>query len=141
MKLLQGLENIAKGFGLEVGGILLGLLKPLSHQLSRQHDIVFKPNADYADLKQLLASSKIGLHTMTDEHFGISIIEYMVRFAFLLEARLFLLNLYRCQAAGVVVLAHDSGGPKSDIVVPFEGKPTGAVTNKQPSVSSRSTRN
>jgi alpha-1,2-mannosyltransferase len=42
---------------------------------------------------------------MWNEHFGIGIVEMM--------------------AAGLIVIAHRSGGPKSDIVVPFEGKPTG----------------
>ncbi len=63
---------------------------------------------------------------MTDEHFGISIIEYMVSFA-AWQRPFFILNSDRSQAAGVAVLAHDSGGPKSDIVVPFKSKPTGAV--------------
>lgn len=26
-----------------------------------------------------------------------------------------------CQAAGLIVIAHDSGGPREDIVVPFDG--------------------
>jgi alpha-1,2-mannosyltransferase len=42
---------------------------------------------------------------MWNEHFGIGIVEMM--------------------AAGLIVIAHRSGGPKTDIVVPFEGKPTG----------------
>jgi alpha-1,2-mannosyltransferase len=43
---------------------------------------------------------------MTDEHFGISVVEYM--------------------AAGVVPIAHASGGPKADIVQPCQG-PHGQV--------------
>lgn len=58
-KLLNGLEETAASFG-------------------NDHDIQFKPNADYADLKHLLRISKIGLHTMTGEHFGIGVLEYMV---------------------------------------------------------------
>jgi alpha-1,2-mannosyltransferase len=42
---------------------------------------------------------------MWNEHFGIGIVEMM--------------------AAGLIVIAHNSGGPKNDLVVPFEGKQTG----------------
>ncbi len=47
-------------------------------------------NAPYAELRSLLGEAVGGLHTMTDEHFGISVVEYM--------------------AAGVVPIAHNSGG-------------------------------
>jgi alpha-1,2-mannosyltransferase len=42
---------------------------------------------------------------MWNEHFGIGIVEMM--------------------AAGLIVVAHRSGGPKTDIIVPFDGKTTG----------------
>eukprot|EP00048_Salpingoeca_helianthica_P016623 m.233338 g.233338 ORF g.233338 m.233338 type:complete len:483 (+) comp19067_c0_seq1:610-2058(+) len=54
-------------------------------------------NAPIDGLRKLLGSGLVGLHTMCDEHFGIGIVEYM--------------------AAGMIALAHDSGGPRSDIVV------------------------
>ena len=34
-------------------------------------------NADFLEVKQLLGGAVGGLHTMLDEHFGISIVEYM----------------------------------------------------------------
>lgn len=34
-------------------------------------------NVPYNDLKQLLGGAVGGLHTMLDEHFGISVVEYM----------------------------------------------------------------
>lgn len=34
-------------------------------------------------------------------------------------------------AAGAVVLAHDSGGPKLDIVIPYEDKPTGFLADSE----------
>jgi hypothetical protein len=42
---------------------------------------------------------------MWNEHFGIGVVEY--------------------QAAGLISVVDDSGGPKYDIVVPIDGKPTG----------------
>lgn len=42
---------------------------------------------------------------MWNEHFGIGIVEMM--------------------AAGLIVVAHGSGGPQSDIVVPHQGQKTG----------------
>lgn len=42
---------------------------------------------------------------MWNEHFGIGIVEMM--------------------AAGLIVVAHKSGGPKSDIVISLDGKRTG----------------
>ncbi|CAI5987253.1 unnamed protein product [Closterium sp. NIES-65] len=50
------------------------------------------------ELQQLLGGATCGIHTMWDEHFGISVVEYM--------------------AAGAVPIAHNSAGPKMDIVVP-----------------------
>ena len=37
----------------------------------------FIVNADFQEVKQLLGGAVGGLHTMLDEHFGISIVEYM----------------------------------------------------------------
>lgn len=34
-------------------------------------------NVSHAELRELLGGAVGGLHTMTDEHFGISIVEYM----------------------------------------------------------------
>lgn len=39
---------------------------------------------------------QVGLHTMIDEHFGIALVEFL--------------------ASGLLVVAHNSGGPKSDIL-------------------------
>ncbi|EYC21119.1 hypothetical protein Y032_0020g230 [Ancylostoma ceylanicum] len=46
--------------------------------------------------------SLISIHTMWNEHFGISVVEGM--------------------AAGTIMLAHDSGGPQLDILQPIDGK-------------------
>ncbi|XP_069061557.1 GDP-Man:Man(3)GlcNAc(2)-PP-Dol alpha-1,2-mannosyltransferase [Pleurodeles waltl] len=67
--------------------------------------VEFKVNIPFEELKKHLAEATIGLHTMWNEHFGIGIVE--------------------CMAAGTIMLAHDSGGPKLDILVPYEGNITG----------------
>lgn len=54
------------------------------------------PNPSDAFIKETSAKSAIFLHTMIDEHFGISIVEMM--------------------AAGLVPVCHRSGGPELDIV-------------------------
>lgn len=53
-------------------------------------------NLPYDMLTFVLFQSRIGLHTMWNEHFGISVVEMM--------------------AAGLLMIAHNSGGPKADIV-------------------------
>ena len=70
----------------------------------------FAPNLPYAELQGLLARAKVGLHTMWNEHFGIGIVEML--------------------AAGVVPVAHNSGGPALDII---EDRRTGrlATTEKE----------
>ncbi|XP_014675893.1 PREDICTED: GDP-Man:Man(3)GlcNAc(2)-PP-Dol alpha-1,2-mannosyltransferase-like [Priapulus caudatus] len=86
-------------------------------QLCTEHrvdDLVdFKINIPYVELKRELGSATIGLHTMWNEHFGIGVVEYM--------------------AAGTIVLAHDSGGPKLDIVVEHDGKRTGFLADSEAS--------
>ncbi|EQC42690.1 hypothetical protein SDRG_00417 [Saprolegnia diclina VS20] len=70
-------------------------------RLGLESYVEFVVNAPFAQLEAYLAKSLIGLHTMRNEHFGIGIVEMM--------------------AAGVVVIAHNSGGPAADIVKPGTG--------------------
>ena len=63
----------------------------------------------YAELKSHYATSVVGLHTMWNEHFGIGVVEYM--------------------ASGCIPLAHDSAGPRMDIVLPFNGQQTGFLAS------------
>lgn len=84
---------------------LVSKLKDLCSELDVEKNVEFKLNVEFSELKQLLAEAEIGLHTMWNEHFGIGVVE--------------------CMAAGTIMLAHDSGGPKMDIVVPYNGKQTG----------------
>ena len=59
--------------------------------------VSFEVNVSFQQLQQHLAAATVGLHTMWCEHFGIGVVEM--------------------QAAGLIVVAHNSGGPKSDIVL------------------------
>ena len=62
--------------------------------------IEFVVNASRADVNARLKTGKCAIHTMVDEHFGISLLEF-------LEAR-------------IPVVCHRSGGPESDILLPDE---------------------
>ena len=60
--------------------------------------VQFVVNAPYSTLLEWFAKGHVGLHTMWNEHFGISVVEMM--------------------AAGLLTVAHDTAGPAQDIVVP-----------------------
>ena len=67
--------------------------------------VEFFINAKWDKVLGLLKSCSIGVNGMWNEHFGIGVVEY--------------------QAAGLISVVHDSGGPKEDIVVEIDGQPTG----------------
>lgn len=73
----------------------------------------FVVNAKWPQILEFLKSSKVGVNGMWNEHFGIGVVEY--------------------QAAGLVAVVNDSGGPKADIVVEVDGGRTGfhATTPKE----------
>uniref|UniRef100_A0A0P4W684 GDP-Man:Man(3)GlcNAc(2)-PP-Dol alpha-1,2-mannosyltransferase n=1 Tax=Scylla olivacea TaxID=85551 RepID=A0A0P4W684_SCYOL len=80
-------------------------LKDLAASLNIEDKVVWKLNAPFDDLLECVQQGTIGLHTMWCEHFGICVVE--------------------CMAGGLIMVAHDSGGPKMDIVVDYEGQQTG----------------
>ncbi|KAJ7717579.1 mannosyltransferase [Mycena metata] len=88
-------------------------LRKLAQDLGVESRVQFVLNAPYPDMLGWLRRASVGLNTMLDEHFGINVVEFM--------------------AAGVIPIAHASGGPFEDIVVPFQGKITGyhAKTHKE----------
>ncbi|GAB1602863.1 GDP-Man:Man(3)GlcNAc(2)-PP-Dol alpha-1,2-mannosyltransferase-like [Argonauta hians] len=90
-------------------------LKELALILGVRNYVDFHLNVSFSDLKQLLSEAEIGLHTMWNEHFGIGVVE--------------------CMAAGTIILAHDSGGPKMDIVVQHEGSRTGFLASDEDTYS------
>lgn len=71
-------------------------LKQLSHQLNVEKYITFKVNLPYVQMEKHLGEASIAIHTMVNEHFGISVVEFL--------------------SAGLLTLAHNSGGPKLDII-------------------------
>lgn len=89
------------------------MLRGLCQELAVSDRVEFKLNVPFEELKRELVNATIGLHTMWNEHFGIGVVE--------------------CMAAGTVILAHKSGGPKLDIVVPYEGSQTGFLADSEDS--------
>lgn len=80
-------------------------LKDKSIELKVDGNVEFHKNLLYRDLVKLLGGAVAGIHSMIDEHFGISVVEYM--------------------AAGAIPIAHNSAGPKMDIVLEEDGQQTG----------------
>uniref|UniRef100_A0A1B6K913 GDP-Man:Man(3)GlcNAc(2)-PP-Dol alpha-1,2-mannosyltransferase n=1 Tax=Graphocephala atropunctata TaxID=36148 RepID=A0A1B6K913_9HEMI len=80
-------------------------IRRMAEELSVASNVEFKVNISFDELKEQFALGTVGLHTMWNEHFGIGIVE--------------------CMAAGLVMLAHRSGGPKLDIIEEGENNRTG----------------
>ena len=89
----RGAEDEARLAELKQMVVELGLL---------EESVEFRVNIPFEELRGLLGDAVAGVHSMVDEHFGISVVEYM--------------------AAGAVPIAHKSGGPREDIVLPEPGK-------------------
>lgn len=67
----------------------------------------FEINVSFERLRQELGTASAALHTMWNEHFGIGLVE--------------------CMAAGCVMIGHNSGGPRMDIVTDWKGHRTGLL--------------
>jgi len=65
-------------------------------ELNIAKHVWLEKNMPFAKMISEFEQAKVGLHTMLEEHFGISIVEMM--------------------AAGLYTIAHNSGGPKEDII-------------------------
>jgi alpha-1,2-mannosyltransferase len=65
-------------------------------ELVEDQDYVLALNVSYTTLLDYFKRAKVGLHSMWNEHFGIGVVELL--------------------AGGVLTIAHNSGGPKSDIL-------------------------
>jgi len=72
-------------------------LQKLTKKLGLQNRVKFFPDASRIEMKQILKNTKVYLHTMIGEHFGISIVEAM--------------------AMGCIPIVHNSGGPREFVPV------------------------
>lgn len=71
-------------------------LKLVCEELHISNKVEFKENLPFNELLKLCGECKIGLHSMINEHFGISVVEMM--------------------SSGLITIANNSAGPKMDII-------------------------
>jgi alpha-1,2-mannosyltransferase len=87
-------------------------LRLLANELQVKDSVEFHLDASWPEILQWLRKASVGVNGMWNEHFGIGVVEY--------------------QAAGLISVVHESGGPKRDIVIPVDGLPTGELTLQIP---------
>lgn len=75
---------------------LVDELKRTAFDLGISSSVEFWENKPRVEIVKLFSKAKAAIHTMKEEHFGISVVEMM--------------------AAGIVTIAHNSAGPKLDII-------------------------
>ncbi|KAL7787757.1 glycosyltransferase family 4 protein [Trichoderma ceciliae] len=80
-------------------------LRLMANELGIKHAVQFHINASWSEILDWSRKASVGVNGMWNEHFGIGVVEY--------------------QAAGLISVVHDSGGPKLDIVTEVDGQPTG----------------
>lgn len=80
-------------------------LRLLTHELRIRDQTTFLCDAPWPTIQSHLRTASIGTNAMWNEHFGICVVEY--------------------QAAGLISVVHDSGGPREDIVVDLGDGATG----------------
>ncbi|KJZ80164.1 GDP-Man:Man(3)GlcNAc(2)-PP-Dol alpha-1,2-mannosyltransferase [Hirsutella minnesotensis 3608] len=80
-------------------------LRLLVNELGIKDRVDFHLDASWPEILEWLRKASVGVNGMWNEHFGIGVVEY--------------------QAAGLISVVHNSGGPKLDIVVDVDGQPTG----------------
>lgn len=80
-------------------------LRLLVNELGIKDRVQFHLDASWPQILEWLRKASVGVNAMWNEHFGIGVVEY--------------------QAAGLISVVHNSGGPKLDIVVRVHGEPTG----------------
>ncbi|PIA32351.1 hypothetical protein AQUCO_04500152v1 [Aquilegia coerulea] len=79
-------------------------LKDKAIELRVEKDVEFYQNLMYKNLVRLLGGAIAGIHSMIDEHFGISVVEY-------------------------IAAARNSAGPRMDIVLEEDGHQTGFLAS------------
>ncbi|KAG9242356.1 glycosyltransferase family 4 protein [Calycina marina] len=80
-------------------------LRLLANELQIKDFVEFHLDAQWSEILDWLSRASVGVNGMWNEHFGIGVVEY--------------------QAAGLISVVHNSGGPKRDIVIDIDDKPTG----------------
>lgn len=80
-------------------------LRLLANELGIKDKVEFHLDASWPEILEWLRKASVGVNGMWNEHFGIGVVEY--------------------QAAGLISVVHNSGGPKLDIVIDMDGQPTG----------------
>ncbi|POR37994.1 Alpha-1,2-mannosyltransferase alg11 [Tolypocladium paradoxum] len=75
------------------------------NELGIKNRVDFHLDASWPEILEWLRKASVGVNGMWNEHFGIGVVEY--------------------QAAGLISVVHNSGGPKLDIVTEVDGEPTG----------------
>ncbi|PNP40388.1 hypothetical protein TGAMA5MH_07715 [Trichoderma gamsii] len=80
-------------------------LRLMVNELGIKDHVQFHINASWLEILEWSRKASVGVNGMWNEHFGIGVVEY--------------------QAAGLISVVHDSGGPKLDIVTKVDGEPTG----------------
>ncbi len=80
-------------------------LRLLAHELKIKDQVEFICDASWPEITEWLGKSWVGINGMWNEHFGIGVVEY--------------------QAAGLICVVNNSGGPKENIVVEYNGGSTG----------------
>lgn len=80
-------------------------LRLLVNELHIKDQVEFHLDAPWPEILEWLQRASVGVNGMWNEHFGIGVVEY--------------------QAAGLISVVHNSGGPKLDICIEIDGKPTG----------------
>ena len=86
-------------------------LNNYARQLGVQKYVKFLQNGTTEQITEEFSKAKIGIHTMIDEHFGITLIEMM--------------------AAGLIVVTHNSAGAKNDILVSDGDMKPGFLVNNE----------
>lgn len=92
-------------------------LKELVSLLGLNANVQILTDVPWDKVVEWYGRASVGANTMREEHFGIGVVEY--------------------QAAGLIAVVHDTAGPKLDIVVSYEGKPTGFHAHTEQDFSDR----
>ena len=80
----------------EADAALVEGLKKMARDLEIADRVQFVVGQPREEILAQFSKAKVGIHTMQEEHFGIAIVEMM--------------------SAGLITLAHSSGGPLQDII-------------------------